>query len=167
MTEDLHIDMSERLYRNRTVGIASVYVQSRKHSGCVIKKRLLEKIQRKLYSGNAQIDNAKLYAICIYLLIKGETDRIKRLIICNDENFRYVSSYLGALLDRAPKFDIINISELRKITGKNTESLADNYARHYRKRALNKNKWTKGIKLRVVEVDYYNIEKHWNKLKEM
>src|SRR3989338_6645669 len=61
-------------------------------------------------------------------------------------------------------FDIINISEFRKRLGRNIGSLADNYARIYRRRALKPYKQLKGKKLNVVKITYILIKQYWGEL---
>ncbi|HVA82892.1 MAG TPA: hypothetical protein VNF06_01885 [Candidatus Aquilonibacter sp.] len=168
MPEDFHVDMSEKLYKGRNVGIACMGVSSKAHFGCALKGNLIKLIRDRLGKGNIQTEQAKLYAICIYLLIKDHLPEIKRLIICNDEAFNYVKEYLSLLLgDEYPKgFEIINISEFGKALGRRIRSPADNYSKHYRKRALNKSKWEEGIRLNVAEVNYRIIEHEWKRLEK-
>ncbi len=151
--------------RTKTVGIACVSAESRKHNGCALDEELLRLVKRKLFSDGFRIECAKVYAICIYLLIKDRLAEIDQLIICYDEDFTYVKAYLLILLSSETTFSIINIRDLRRILQKNISSLADKYANHYRKRALKKRKWIKGSALHVVEVNYDIIERYWNSLK--
>lgn len=164
MAEDYHIDMSGRIYTQRTIGIACVSTQHKKHNGCVLKGNLIKLIQKNLCLGSIKEEHAKIYAICIYLLIKDKLSEISKLIVCNDEEFCYVKEYLLLLLETKPVFEIQSITTLKRVLGRNIQSLADNYAKCYRKRGLNKNKWNKGKELDVVEINYGIISKYWKKL---
>jgi hypothetical protein len=163
MLGDFHVDMSGRFYRKQTVGIACVGVQSKTHVGCILQKHLIRSVEKRLYSDDPKLDRAKLYSICIYLLIRRNLDKINTLVICNDENFDLVKACLHTILvaEKQPRFAIISISDLKKRVGFDIESLADNYAKHYRKRALNRNKWNIGVKLNIIEVKYKDIETYW------
>lgn len=143
MKKVFHVDMSGRIYENKNIGIAVVNPISSENYGCALKGNLIKLIKRNLFKSNIYKDYAKLYAICIYLLIKDITDNIDILIICNDEDFSIVKENLQKLLKNT-SFKIINITEFRRELGRNIGSLADNYARAYRKRALNPSKWDKG-----------------------
>jgi hypothetical protein len=162
--ESFHIDMSGRIYEGKNIGIALVGARTRTHYGCALKGNLIKLIKKRLFGKKIFEDSAKLYSICIYLLIKNVTQNINLLIICNDENFEVVKIILLKLL-KNPNFEIINISEFRKRLGRNIGSLADNYANIYRKRALSPNRWSKGRELNVVPVNFTLIEKHWEELK--
>ena len=115
--DDYHVDMSGRIYEGKTVGIAIVGTKMKEHYGCALKGNLIKLIKKELYKKNIYNDSAKIYAICIYLLIKEIQNRIKTLIICNDEDFIIVKNNLKKLL-RDYNFDIINISEFRKRLGR-------------------------------------------------
>jgi hypothetical protein len=163
--DDFHVDMSGRIYWKKTIGIALVGSKTKINYGCALKGNLLELIKRRLFKKNIYEDSAKLYAICIYLLVKNVGKDIKTLIICNDEDFRIVKKVLDYLL-KDYSFEIINISEFRKRLGRNIGSLADNYARIYRRRALKANRQIKGKKLNIIEVPFSLIENYWEKLNE-
>jgi hypothetical protein len=167
MCEDFHIDMSGRIYKKITIGIACVGVSTKEHNGCVLKGNLIKLIEKNLCLGEVKEEHAKLYAVCIYLLIRDKLDRIESLVICNDEDFIYVKEYLLLLIGEVPTFKIISISDLRKITGRKLKSFADNFAKCYRKRALNRNKWDDGKHLTVVDIDYSKINELWEKLNEI
>jgi len=156
--------MSGKIFEGLTIGIACVGAKSKTHNGCALRGNLIKFIQKHLCIGDIAEEYARLYAICIYLLIKDKLNEIESLIICNDEEFIYVKEYLIILLGGIPNFEIINITEFRKTFGRKLKSLADNFAKAYRKRALNKNKWEKGKALTVVNVDYKTIEEYWKKL---
>lgn len=162
MKEDYHIDMSGRIYEKRTIGIACVGATTKHHKGCAVKGNLIKLLEKNIFIGTAKEENAKVYAICIYLLVKDDINNINTLIICNDEHFLYVKEYLLLLLGYPnPPFEIINISELKKKLGRNVKSLADNFAKCYRKRALNKLKWNTGKQLNVIDIDYNIINNYW------
>jgi len=165
MTEDFHIDMSGRIYKKKTIGIACVGSQTKQHNGCALKSNLIKLIQEKLCAGSIYEEYAKIYAICIYLLIKDKLTRINTLIICNDEEFTYVKEYLLLLINSPNSPEIISIIDLKKKLGRNVKSMADNFAKCYRKRGLNRNKWLNGKALEIVEVNYNIIKKYWDILK--
>lgn len=129
----------------------------------IIKGNLIRLIKKELFNRNMLEDSAKLYAICIYLLVKEIKDNIYTLIICNDEDFEIVKKLLSDLLKNY-SFEIINISEFRKRFGRNISSPADNYARIYRRRALKPKKQLEGKRLNVIEVTYKIIKKYWGEL---
>lgn len=165
MKEDFHIDMSNRIFWRKNIGIACVGANSRRHNGCALKGHLINLIESKLCVGKIKEEHAKLYAICIYFLIKDKVNEIETLIVCNDEDFNYVKEYLLILLGvDSSRFKIANITDFRKKLGKRVSSLADNFARCYRKRALKPNRWNNGKNLNVVEVDFSMIQTEWKKL---
>ena len=161
--DSFHIDMSGRIYENRTIGIAIVGTETKINYGCALKGNLIKLIKKKLFKKNIYEDSAKLYAICIFLILKEIIDNIHTLIICNDENFEVVKKTLEKLLGKY-SFVIISISEFRKRLGRNIGSLADNYANIYRRRALKPNKISKGKELNIVQITYTIIKKYWEKL---
>lgn len=164
--EDFHIDMSNRIYKKKTLGIACVGTISKMHNGCALKGNLIKFIQKNLCVGEVKEEHAKIYAICIYYLIKDKIKDINTLIVCNDEEFIYVKEYLLILLGvDSSRFKIISISDFRKILGRKVNSLADNFAKCYRKRALKPIKWKNGKPLNIVEITYNMIKKQWEKLK--
>ena len=169
MKEDYHIDMSGRIYKKKTVGIACVGAQTKTNNGCALKGNLIKFIQKNLCIGSVYEEYAKLYAISIFLLVKGKVKDISTLIICNDEDFNYVKEYLLFLIQQEGDslLEIISIGDLKKKLGRNVKSLADNFAKCYRKRALNKNKWENGKKLDVINIDYKTIEEYWKKLEKI
>ncbi len=162
--DDFHVDMSGRLYENKTIGIALVGTKTRINHGCALKGNLIKLIKKSIFKNNIFEDSAKLYAICIYLLLREVRDKIKALIICNDENFEVVKKTLLKILKDC-NFEIINISEFRKRLGRNVGSFADNYARIYRKRALKPNKLLRRKKINVVKVTFSLIKQQWEELK--
>jgi len=163
MKDNFHVDMSGRIYEERTIGIALVATENNAHYGCALKGNLVKFIKKNLFKKNIYEDSAKLYAICISLLVKNVRRQIKTLIICNDEDFEIVKRVLNKLLSPVD-YKIINITEFRKRLGRNIGSFADNYARIYRKRALKPSRNLKGKKLNIVVVDYKIIKKYWEEL---
>jgi len=161
--DNFHVDMSGRIYEERTIGIALVAIENNTHYGCALKGNLVKFIKKNLFKKNNYEDSAKLYAICISLLVKNVRREIKTLIICNDEDFEIVKRVLNKLLSPVD-FEIINITEFRKRLGRNIGSFADNYARIYRKRALKPSRNLKGKKLNIVIVDYKTIKQYWEEL---
>ena len=96
--DNFHVDMSGRIYEEKTIGIALVGTETKVHYGCALKSNLVKFIQKNLFKKNIYKDSAKLYAICISLLVKNIKDNIKTLIVCNDEDFNVVKKVLDYLL---------------------------------------------------------------------
>jgi len=165
MNEIFHVDMSGRIYEGRTIGIAIVGAKNKINYGCAIKGNLLKLIKKRLFKKDIFEDSAKLYAICIFLLVREIKEEVQTLIICNDEDFNIVEKVLDYLLDEY-SFEIINITEFRKRLGRNVGSLADNCANIYRKKALKPTRWTKGKKLNIITINFKIIKKYWDELKE-
>ena len=161
---DFHVDMSGRIYESKTIGIALVCSERKINFGCALKGNLVKLMKRKLFDKNIYEDSAKLYGICIYLLLKEISEKVDVLIICNDEDFKIVKKTIKGLGNF--DFEIIDIGEFRKRLGRNIGSLADNYAKIYRRKALKPNRLSFGKKLNVVEVNYKIIEKSWGRLKD-
>ncbi len=159
-----HVDMSGRFYRNENIGIAIFCAKTKMHRGCAIKKSLILRLKKDFFKGNSYNDSAKLYSICIFILVEDIQDKINSLIICNDEDFTIVKKMLNCLLSYS--IEIINITEFRKRMGRNLGSLADNYARVYRKRGLKPNH-LKGKKLNTIQVNFNIIKKHWEELENI
>ncbi len=157
-----HVDMSKRIYENKTIGIAVVESKTKVNYGCALKGNLIKLIKKRLFNKNIYYDSAKLYAICIFLLIKDIEKEIKTLIICNDEDFNIIKKYLEKLLKSY--FEIINITEFRKRLGRKVGSLADNYAKIYRKRALKPSR-RKGKQINVININFRLIKQYWEKIK--
>lgn len=164
MINNFHVDMSGRIYENKTIGIAVVGTETKENYGCALKGNLIKLVKKKLFKKNIYEDSAKLYAICIFLLIEEIKKSISTLIICNDEDFEIVKKILVKLLKNYG-FEIINIGEFKERLGRNIGSLADNYANIYRRRALKPNKLSGGKKLNITEVTYKIIKKYGEELK--
>ena len=90
MKEDHHIDMSGRFYEKGVTGISCVSSDTKNHNGCSLKGRTKRYLEKNLFTSSIHEEYAKLYAICIYFLIKNKLENMNTLIICNDENFIYV-----------------------------------------------------------------------------
>ena len=106
---------------------------------------------------------AQVYAILTFKLVDHllrQNHSIKKLVICNDEQFSYVRLYLQNLLAER-NIQITNISDYRKMFGRKVGSLADNLANVYRRRALKPNR--KGKKLNVVPVSFNDLYEKWKK----
>jgi len=164
--DDFHVDMSGRIYKGKTIGIAIAGTKTKFNYGCALKGNLIKLVKKRLFKDNIYKDSARLYGICIYLLVKEVKDKINTLIICNDEDFEVVKDILCRFLGKCD-FEIINISEFRKRLGRNVGSFADNYAKIYRKRALKPKRWPKGKKLNVIEITYNIIKQHWEVLEKI
>ncbi len=161
---DFHVDMSGRIYEGRTVGVVIVGTDSGINYGCAIKSNLIKFVKKHLFEENIYNDAAKLYGIIISLLIQTIEEKIKTLIVCNDEDFKIVKETIEKLIENK-KIEIINIGEFRKRFGRNIGSLADNYSRIYRRRALKKNRQIKGRRLNIVEINFNLIKQKWEKIK--
>jgi hypothetical protein len=164
MKDNFHVDMSGRIYTEKTIGIALVGTDTNIHYGCALKGNLIKLIKKNLFKEDIYKDSAKLYAICISLLVKNVRNNIKTFIICNDEDFEVVKKVLNKLLNPVD-FEIINITEFRKRLGRDIGSLADNYARIYRKKALKLSRLSKGKELNIIEVNFKIIKQYWDELK--
>lgn len=160
--EDFHVDLSGRFYEKGNTGIACVNTKKSDHCGLAIRGRDKRLIEKRLFKGNFKEEDAKLYSICIYFLIKDKISKINNLIICNDECFLNVKEYLILLLgEDSDKIKIMSITEFKEKLGRNVKSLADNFAKHYRKRALKPNRWSNGKKLNVVPITTDMITEKW------
>ena len=76
MKEEFHIDLSNRFYSKKTTGIAFVGAKSKKNKGCALSDRFKKDIKKHLFESVYE-DGPKLYAICIYFLIKKELNDIE------------------------------------------------------------------------------------------
>jgi len=164
----MHIDTSRRLYQQGDTGIAFKIIPSNKHHGLVLSNKLKKDLVKAL---EVNQDYARIYAICIYYLIKEKLDSFDNLVICNDEIYVYVKNYLDLLFEENEKYlskFITSLSKLREITGdSNIRSYADNIANIYRKKGLkSKARKQKGIKLNLQEINYKMIVGKWNEIDE-
>lgn len=164
----MHIDTSCKLYESKNTGIAYKIIGSGKHKGLVL-KRNLKKILRKNLS--VDHDYARLYAICIFLLIKDDFKFFDSLIICGDEYVPYVKDYLRLLFDEESDYYnklVISITDLRDLTGdKKIRSYADGKAKAYRKRGLKSlARRQKGVSLNPIEINYGTIKILWREIDE-
>jgi hypothetical protein len=130
--------------------------------------RLKKELEKKL---DADYDRARIYAICIYFIIKDDLDLFDELIICGDENFIEVKEYLFLLFSEDSRYQsksIKSISQLRVETGnKNIRSYADDMAYSYMRRALRSIvRRQKGISLNVVRINYKMICDKWEEIEE-
>ncbi|MBU1203715.1 MAG: hypothetical protein KKG60_01460 [Nanoarchaeota archaeon] len=161
MESDYHIDLSHKLWAKKTTGIACVNSMTKEHNGCVLTRQFKESIKKDFFKDFPKRNYARLYALCIYYLIRDKEKKIRRLIICNDEHFDFVKEYLVSFLNKKPSFDIISINEFRISLGRNIKSPADNSARSYRKRGSKRSRWSNGKKLNVIKITYKMIKEKW------
>ena len=156
----MHIDTSCKLYERKDTGIAYKIINSNAHKGVALSIKLKKELERDFKINE---DYAKLYAICIYCLIKDDLNLFDVLVICGDEDFTATKLYLDLLLTHNLEYKhkrIISVYELRKITGKNKlKSYADNLSRSYRKRALKSRKRQQiGTLLNPIRINYRIIK---------
>ena len=130
----IHVDMSCKFYEGKKVGVAWIDSDKKEHKGMALSKNLIYKLNKSLA---ADSDFPRLYAICIYLLIKNDLNRINKIIICNDEPFSDVKKYLTLLTCHQENLiSIQSITEYKKELGKKKlKSKADSIVNSYRKRA--------------------------------
>ncbi len=162
----MHIDTSCKLYENKTTGISYKIVESGEHGGLALSMRLKKELRRDIH---IEEDYARIYAICIYYLIKDKLPLFDLLVICGDENFIYVKQYLELLFSENKEYSIkkiISIGELREITGKRKlKSYADNSARSYRKRALKSpSRQQEGVEIHPIKINYKSIKEKWEEV---
>lgn len=162
----MHIDTSNRFYQKRNTGIAYKMIKTNEHKGLGVSNKLKRELDRDLEAGD---DYARLYAICVYFLIKEDLDKFDVLIICNDELFLYVKEYLDILFSNSKEYfrkEISSLAKLREITGdKSIRSHADNIAAIYRRKIFQKiQRKQKGIQLNIVEINYKIIAEKWKEI---
>lgn len=160
----MHIDVSRRFYQQGSSAVAFKIIPTNEHKGIVLSSRLKRGLKRNLH---AEKDYAKLYAICIYYLIKDDLNYFDNLVICNDELYGRIKKYLDLLFKGNNKYlskFITSLSELRKITGDSkVRSYADNIANTYRKKALKLlRRRQRGVPLNLIEINYQKIKEKWN-----
>lgn len=156
----MHIDTSCKLYERKDTAIAFKIVNSNFHKGLILNKKLKKELERDF---KVNEDYAKLYAVCIYYLIKDNLDLFDILVICGDEDFTVTKLYLDLLFSHNLEYKnkkVISVYELREISGKKKlKSYADNVARSYRRRALKSlARRQKGIILNPLKINYKLIK---------
>lgn len=164
----MHIDTSRRFRQIGDTGIAYKIIKTNEHKGLGVSNKLKRELDRDLNAGE---DYARLYAICVYFLIKDDLDKFDILIICNDEPFLYVKEYLDLLFSENKEYfkkEISCISKLREITGdKNIRSYADNIAGIYKRKVFQKiQRQQRGVKLNIARVNYKIIVERWKEIDE-
>ncbi|MBU1252432.1 MAG: hypothetical protein KJ905_01335 [Nanoarchaeota archaeon] len=162
----MHIDMSNRFKQNRNTGVAYKMIKTNEHKGLGISNKLKRELDRNLNTGE---DYSRLYAICIYFLIKNDLDKFDILIVCNDEPFLYVKEYLNILFSGEERYfrkEVSSLAKLREITGdKNIRSHADNIAGIYRRKIFQKvQRRQKGVSLNTIEINYRMIVEKWKEI---
>ncbi len=162
----MHIDTSRRFKQIGNTGIAYKMIKTNEHKGLGISNKLKRELDRDLNAGE---DYARLYAICIYFLVKDDLGKFDILIICNDELFLYVKEYLDILfLNNREYFrkEISSLAKLREITGdKNIRSHADNMAGIYRRKIFQRiQRRQKGVKLNIIKINYKKIAEKWKEI---
>ena len=165
----LHIDTSGKLHEKKKTGISFKVIKSNMHKGLVLSYKLKKELKRDL---DAHHDWARIYAICIYYLIKDELNNFDVVIICGDENYNYTKKYLDLLFNNNLLYsnkEIHSLYELRELTGKKRlKSYANNIAGAYRKRALKTlRKQQEGRELYPIRISYKKIKDKWFWIEEM
>jgi len=165
----MHIDVSRRFYQKGNSGVAFKIIPSQEHRGVIISNKLKKELERDIYINE---DYARIYAICIYYLIRDKLDSFDNLVICNDEEYTYVKKYLDLLFEKNKKYSskfITSLSKLREISGDyKLRSYADNIANIYRKKALKPlRRKQKGVVLNIVEINYLKIREKWEDINKM
>ncbi len=159
----MHIDTSQKFYERRVTGIAYKMIKTNEHQGLALSLKLKKELEKEL---DADYDYARLYAICIYFLIRDNLDIFDELVICGDENFVDVREYLHLLFLGSKEYDskiVKSVNELRTETGnKNLRSYADDIAYSYMRRALKSiSRRQRGIPLNVVKITYSMTCEKW------
>ncbi len=162
----MHIDTSCKLYEGKNTGIAYKTIDSNKHKGLALKRTLKKELKKDL---NVDYDYARLYAICIFYLIKEDLLLFDTLVICGDEHIPSVKEYLRILFEEDSDYHnkkVISISELRGLTGNpRLRSYADGVAKSYRRRALRcLARQQEGTSLNPVKINYSNIRVLWEEI---
>jgi hypothetical protein len=104
----VHIDMSGKFQKKTTVGVALITSDKKDHCGLALSKQLINKITREFSYEDLF---PKLYAICVFCLIKKKISKVEKIILCNDEPFLEVKKSLLKLINS--KINIISITEHR------------------------------------------------------
>lgn len=162
----MHIDTSVKLHERRDTGISYKIVKTNEHKGFGLSIKLKKELERDL---DAKYDYARIYAICIYYLIRDDFDLFDVLVICGDENYSQVKGYLDLLFSEDKRYyekKVISLHELRNITeDKKLKSYADKISNSYRKRALkSKVRQQKGIELNPIKVNYKMVYEKWKEI---
>ncbi len=156
-------DTSCKFYEKKDTGIAYKIVNNGEHKGIILSNKLKRELDYKI---NTHKNYAKLYAICIFYLIKDNLDDFDILVICGDEHFNKVRKNLDILFYGNKQYqikEIISIGELRNITGNNKlKSYADNISNIYRKKGFKSlQRRQKGIKLNIISLSYNLLINRW------
>ena len=75
----IRVDMSQKFYKRTNVGVAWCDNNKRTHKGLALSGNLIKKL---ISEHHVDYDFSRLYAICIYFLIKENINNIKKIIIC-------------------------------------------------------------------------------------
>jgi hypothetical protein len=163
----MHIDTSSKLCQKDDTGIAYKIIGSNQHKGLGLKLRFKKEVEKKL---NADLDRARLYAICIHKIIKEDLDLFDILVICADEDIDYVKYYLEILFNGDERYStkgIISIFELRQIIGVHVKSYAHGIANSYRQRALKCTaRQQTGTPLNVIKITFKEICEKWEEIEQ-
>lgn len=162
----MHIDVSKRFYQKGDSGVAFKIISTNEHKGIILSNKLKKGLKKNL---KIEKDYARLYAICIYYLIRDDLDSLDNLVICNDELYEDTKNYLDLLFQGNSKYSykfITSLSELRRIAGDNkVRSYADNIANIYRKKASKSlRRKQKGIQLNIVNINFQKIKEKWEEI---
>lgn len=162
----MHIDTSVKLHKNKVTGIAYKIIGSNLHKGLALKRSLKRDLKKHL---QVHYNFSRLYAICIYFLIKDSLHLFDTLIICEDECVCEVKLYLDILFSHNSDYHtkkVLSLIELRdKIGDKKIRSYADGMASSYRKRSLKcLAKQQEGIKLNPIKINYKMIKDCWKEI---
>lgn len=133
---DFHVDLSGTIRDSKNTGIALCTSNKKYHVGGCLSSQLKKALKNhNEFCGKTYA----IYAFCIWILIKDNTNHIDKLVICNDEPFLKVKEQLLKLSNNSIKEDnISSIFDFRESIGKKINSPADNPANKYRRYALNK-----------------------------
>ncbi len=132
LKDSVHIDLSKKFWEKGNTGIAAINSDKGFHRGIAISMKI-KKVLRK-NSAKTNYTPARLYAVCIWKLVKEDLNTIGSLIICNDAPFEEVKFYLKHLTNN--QIEIKSLLNYRKELNKKLKSLADSPAKSYRKKAL-------------------------------
>ena len=157
----IHVDMSQKFSNMKNIGVAWISTDRQHHKGLALSGKLIKKLVNEV---GANHDFARLYAICIFLILRDDISKVSEIIICNDEDFTTVKKHLERLFISFPDFSQVRIDSIfdfRKRIGRDIKSLADGIAASYRKRGLKENRWNKGYKLNVIRTRYKEIFYWW------